>query len=75
MTQTLQEFQHRMRHDRAFRQRVLAASKAGNLAETLAQEGCEYDLSWLNLPLPLVRTGLRGGQCYCMISPGESHTE
>jgi hypothetical protein len=75
MTQTLQEFQHRMRCDRAFRQRVLAARKTGTLAATLAQEGCEFELSLLNLALPRVRTGLRGGQCYCLMSPPESHTE
>ena len=75
MAQTRQEFQQRMRSDRAFRQRILAARKAGTLAETLAQEGCEFDLSLLNLPLPRVRTGLHGGQCYCLVSPAESHTE
>jgi len=75
MTRTVQEFQRSMRHDRAFRQRILAARKAGTLAATLAQEGCEFDLSLINLALPRVRTGLRGGQCYCLMSPPESHTE
>jgi hypothetical protein len=75
MSQTLQEFEQRMRHDRAFRQRILAARRAGTLAETLALESCELDLSLLEVHLPRVRTGLRGGQCYCMISPHESHTE
>ena len=75
MAQTIQEFEQRMRCDRAFRQRILAARKAGTLAETLAQEGCELDPGLLEVHLPRVRTGLRGGQCYCMISPGESHTE
>ncbi len=69
MNQTVQEFQQRMRQDRAFRRRILAARKAGILTETLAQEGCEFDLSQLEVHLPQVRTGLRGGQCYCMISP------
>jgi hypothetical protein len=75
MTQTLQEFQQRMRCDRAFRQSILVAHKAGTLAERLAQEGCEFDLSLFDIHLPRVRTGLRGGQCYCLISPPESHTE
>ena len=69
MIRTMQEFQQRMRRDRAFRQRILAARKAGSLAETLAQEGYELDVSLLDTHLPHVRTGLRGGQCYCMISP------
>jgi hypothetical protein len=54
-----------MRRDRAFRQRILAARKAGSLPETLAQEG--YDLSLLEVQQPQVRTGLHGGQCYCLI--------
>ena len=74
MTQTVQEFQQRLRHDRAFRQRILAARKAGTLAETLAQEGCDFDLSLLQAYLPRVQTGIRAGQsrpgrdsCYCLI--------
>ena len=74
MTQTVQEFQERLRHDRAFRQRILAARKAGTLAETLAQEGCDFDLSLLQAYLPRVQTGIRAGQsspgrdsCYCLI--------
>jgi hypothetical protein len=65
MDSTTQEFEKRMRRDRAFRERILAASKAGNLPETLEQEG--YDLSLLEVHLPQVRTGLHGGQCYCII--------
>ncbi len=67
MIQSKQEFEQRMRRDRAFRQRILAARKTGTLAETLAEEGCEFDLSLLDVHLPQVRTGLRGGQCYCAI--------
>jgi len=67
MNQTMLEFQERMRRDRAFRQRILAARKAGTLAETLAQEGCELDLSMLVIHLPQVRTNIHGGQCYCLI--------
>jgi hypothetical protein len=69
MAQTRQEFQQRMRSDRAFRQRILAARKAGTLYLTLAQEGYEFDLSLLDAPMPRVRTDLRGGQCYCLMSP------
>ena len=76
MTQTRQEFQQRMRSDRAFRQCILAARKAGILYLTLAQEGYEFDLSLLDAPLPRVRTGLRGGACYCLMSPPkDSNTE
>jgi len=75
MTQTMQEFERRLRHDRTFRQRILAARKDGTLAETLAQDGWELDLSSLEVHLPRVRTGLRGGQCYCMISPPKSETK
>ena len=80
MTYTVQEFQQRMRHDRAFRQRILAARKFGTLAETMAQEGCAFDLSLLEVHLPQVNTGIRAGKmgttsctndtscnCYCMI--------
>ena len=67
MIQTMHEFQQRMRCDRAFRQRILAARRAGTLAEILAQESCELDLSSLEVHLPRVRTGLRGGQCFCAI--------
>ena len=72
MTQTGQEFEQRMRQDRAFRQRILAARKAGTLAGTLAQEGYELDFSTLDVHPPHVRTGLRGGQCYCLMSPERS---
>jgi|MudIll2142460700_1097286.scaffolds.fasta_scaffold210625_2 hypothetical protein len=78
MAQTRQEFQQRMRSDRAFRQRILAARKAGTLYLTLAQEGYEFDLSTLVVHLPQVHTGIRAGQnpCYCMISPPkDSNTE
>ncbi len=64
MIQTMQGFQQRMRQDRTFRQRILAARKAGTLAETLASEGCTVDLSLVDVHLPQVRTGLRGGVCY-----------
>ena len=71
MIHTAQEFQQRMRHDRAFRRRILAARKAGTLAETLAQEGCDFDLSLLEVHLPHVQTGIHAGQdggpCYCII--------
>ena len=73
MTQTVQEFQERLRHDRAFRHRILAARKAGTLAGTLGQEGFEFDLSLLAAHLPHVHTGLLAGadqsttSCYCLI--------
>ena len=74
MTQTTQEFLQRLRHDRVFRQHILAARKAGTLAETLAQEGYEFDLSLLEVHLPHVQTGIHAGQdrksgssCYCLI--------
>ena len=74
MTRTVQEFQRSMRNDRAFRQRILAARKAGTLAEILAEEGCEFDLSLMDVHLPQVQTGIRAGtertgrdSCYCMI--------
>ena len=36
----------------------------------------EFDLSLLDAPLPRVRTGLRGGACYCLMSPPkDSNTE
>ncbi len=72
MIQTVQEFQQRMRSDRAFRQRILAARKAGTLAEALAQEGCEFDLSSLDVNLPQVNTDLHAGSactgsCECAV--------
>ena len=75
MTPTMQEFQQRMRHDRSFRQRILAARKDGTLAVILFQEGYELDFSSLVVHLPRVRTGLRGGSCYCMISMPDSKNE
>ncbi len=62
MIGTAQEFQQRLRRDRAFRQRILAAHKAGTLAETLATEGCTFDLSSLEVHLPHVQTGIRAGK-------------
>jgi hypothetical protein len=74
MTQTVQEFQQRMRHDRAFRQRILAARKAGTLDMILTQECYDFDLSLLVADLPQVRTGISAGvgirtasECYCLI--------
>lgn len=73
MIHNQQEFENRMRCDRAFRQRILAARKAGTLAETLAQEGCTFDMRLLVPHLPQVRTGILAGarrestSCYCMI--------
>ena len=73
MTGTMQEFQHRLRRDRAFRQRILAARKAGTLDMTLAQEGYLFDVNSLVAQLPQVRTGIRAGarsrteSCYCLI--------
>ena len=73
MAKTLREFQQRMRCDRAFRQSILAARKAGILAETLVQEGYAFDLSQLDVHLPRVQTGIRAGtdddtgSCYCII--------
>lgn len=75
MNQTMLEFQERMRRDRVFRRRILAARKDGTLVDILAQEGCELDFSSLDAHLPRVRTGLRGGQCYCLISPPKNQTE
>jgi hypothetical protein len=73
MTRTEQEFKQRMRFDRAFRQRVLAARKDGALAKIFEQEGFEFDLSLLVTQLPRVRTGILAGTddtttaCYCLI--------
>lgn len=73
MIHNTQEFEERLRSDRAFRQRILAARKAGTLAETLRQEGCAFDLSLLAAQLPRVRTGILAGvhsnatSCYCGI--------
>ena len=74
MSLTWEEFQQRMRRDLAFRQRILAARKAGTLPVTLAQEGCEFDLSLVDVHLPQVQTGIRagtdctsGGDCYCLM--------
>jgi hypothetical protein len=73
MSQSIQEFTRRMRTDRAFRRNILAAKKAGSLAETLAKEGWEIDLNLLDGHLPQVRTGIRAGahesgtDCYCLI--------
>jgi hypothetical protein len=67
MIQTMLEFQQRMRCDRSFRQRILAAQKDGTLAAVLSQEGWELDFGSLEIQLPRVRTGLRGGQCFCAI--------
>jgi hypothetical protein len=72
MIQTVQEFKQRLRSDRAFRGRILAARKTGTLAETLAQEGCDFDLSLLAVHLPHVQTDIHAGQsrtesCYCLI--------
>ena len=74
MSRNWEEFQQRMRRDRAFRQRILAARKAGTLPDTLAQEGWEFDLSLLDVHLPQVQTGIRAGtdyaetgDCYCMM--------
>ena len=72
MNHSVQAFLQRMRHDRAFRQRILAARKAGTLAETMAQDGFAFDLSLLDVHLPQVHTGIRAGgdesnSCYCLI--------
>jgi hypothetical protein len=61
MAKTVQKFQQRLRSDRTFRQRILAARKAGTLAENLVQEGYEFDLSQLGMHLPQVQTGIRAG--------------
>ena len=61
MTQTMQEFQQRLRRDRTFRQRILAAHRAGSLAETLLKEGYAFDLRQLDVHLPQVQTGIRAG--------------
>ena len=71
MIKTTGEFQQRMRRDRDFRQRIMAARKEGTLAEILAQEGYELDFSSMEVRLPRVRTGLRGGQCFCAIITNE----
>jgi len=73
MAKSVQEFQQRLRRDRTFRQRILAARKAGTLAETLVQEGYQLDQSQLDVHLPQVQTGIRAGShestgyCYCLI--------
>ena len=71
MTQTMQEFQQRLRHDRTFRQRILAARKAGILDEILVQEGYEFNLNQLVVQLPQIRTGIRAGtdctSCGCAV--------
>ena len=67
MIQNAREFEQRMRHDRAFRQRILAAHKAGTIDEVLALEGCELDLNMLVIHLPQVRTNIHGGQCFCAV--------
>ncbi len=74
MSRTWEEFQQRMRRDRAFRQHILAARKAGTLPDTLAQEGWEFNLSMMDVRLPQVQTGIRAGtdganseSCYCMM--------
>ena len=69
MIHTEHEFQQRMRCDRAFRHRIMAARKNGILAEVLAQEGYEIDLNMLVIHIPQVRTNIHGGQCYCLMSP------
>ncbi len=75
MALNVQEFKQRMRCDRSFRQRILAARKDGTLAMILVQEGYEFDISSLDVHLPQVRTGLRGGVCYCLISMPDSEKE
>ena len=77
MTQTMQEFQQRLRRDRTFRQRILAARRTGTLAETLVQEGYEFDLSLLDMHLPQVQTDIRAGtectntgSCGCAVISG-----
>jgi len=73
MIQSVQEFKQRMRHDRAFRQNILAARKAGTLDRLLEQEDCAFDLDLLVAHLPQVRTGILAGadenttSCYCII--------
>ena len=74
MSRTWDAFQQRMRRDRAFRQRILAARRAGTLPEILAQEGCEFDLGLVEVQLPQVQTGIRAGadntdpsSCYCLM--------
>ena len=67
MILNMHEFQQRMRTDREFRRRILAARKAGTLAETLAAEGWELDLSQMEVRLPQVRTDVHAGDCYCGI--------
>ncbi len=71
MEKTVQDFQVRLRRERDFRQRILEARNAGSLAETLAQEGFEFDPCLLQVDVPQVRTNLHGGQCYCLMSPAE----
>jgi hypothetical protein len=72
MIQNRQEFEQRMRSDRSFRKRILAAHKAGTLVQTLAQEGCAFDLNMLVIQIPQVRTNVHAGSCYCMISKRDS---
>ena len=73
MAKTVQEFQQRIRCDRAFRQRILAARRAGLLAETLVKEGYAFDLRQLDVHLPQVQTGIRAGaddsttSCGCVV--------
>jgi len=59
MDHTVQVFQLRLRCERSFRQRILAARKAGTLAETLVKEGYAFDLRQLDVHLPQVQTGIR----------------
>jgi hypothetical protein len=71
---TIGNFLKRMRSDRTFRGRMLAAGRDG-LEATLREEGYAFTAAELkgHLPemhLPHVRTRVRaGGPCFCYIKP------
>ncbi len=60
---TSEELIARLRRDRVFRKRLLAARQAGQLAEFLAAEGYDPNLESLKISLPKVSTNITAGHC------------
>ncbi len=73
MLKDIREFSRQMRLDKAFRQKMLAAWKDGDLSEALLAEGYGFSLDELDRSVPLVRTNIRAGsysgKSYCACGP------
>ncbi len=65
MSQNIDDFKRRMKMDRFFRYKMLAAWKSGNLSDAMLGEGYTFSIEKLKMDLPRVNTGLRAGGCGC----------